>query len=133
MLAGYLKSEAAELLPRLYSGWARVLETAKAAIDRLLDRAYGMLGLVMSIAEPDRLARHKDARARDHVAELLMRKKRYAVVGIRNRFEDRSLSLSPAQRQHSLQTLALLTGRKFHREPGDRMTSATRWLAKHIR
>lgn len=132
-LATYLKEEALETAPRWYSWLARGIETLETVGDRLLDWAYGVnRGVVVSIAEPDRLARQKDVSPRDNVAEFLMRKKRYAAVGVRNRL--RQPGLSPAQRRHTLQTLALLTGRQFHREPADRRNaSAEAWLDRHLR
>jgi phospholipase C len=128
LLATYLTEEALETAPRLYSWAARAIEAIVAVGRYLLDRVYDVnRGVVVSIAEPDRLARRKDAQSRDNVAEFLMRQKRYAVVGIRNRL--RQAGLSPAQRQHTLQTLALLTGRKFHREPDNvKFKNAEVWL-----
>ncbi|GEM_PF-1651837 len=133
LLAAYLKEEALEEAPRWYSWLARAIEAAKAASDWMLDRVYDVnRGVVVSIAAPDRLARKKDVRPRDQVAEFLMRKKRYAVVGLRNRL--RQPGLSPAQRRHALQTLALLTGRPFHREPeAERIGNAETWLERHLR
>lgn len=127
LLSSYLKTEALEDVPIFYSWLARTLEAMKACGQRLIDWTYGVQsGVVISIAEPDRLARTKDARPRDEVAEFIMRKKRYAVVGIRNRLGG---ALSPAQLQHSLQTLSLVTGRKFHRQD---VGNAREWLGKHI-
>jgi len=133
LLATYLKDEALEAAPRWYSWLARTIEAIKVAGDYLLDGLYGVnRGLFVSIAEPDRLARKKDVKPRDDVAEFLMRKKRYAVVGLQTRL--RQPNLSPAQRQHALQTLALVTGRKFHREPAaDRDKNAAAWLNRHLR
>lgn len=42
--------------------------------------------------------------------------------------------LTPAQRQHSLQTLALISGPKFDREhKKDRVKNAIEWLGRHLR
>jgi phospholipase C len=133
LLATYLKEEALEATPRWYSWLARTIEAIKAAGDYVLDGLYGInRGLFVSIAEPDRLARKKDVKPRDNVVEFLMRKKRYAVVGLQTRL--RQSYLSAAQRQHALQTLALVTGRKFHREPAeDRDKNAAAWLNRHLR
>lgn len=131
LLATYLKEEALEKVPRLSSWLARFLEVAKAKVDYYLDPAYDVnRNVVVSIAEPDKVARKKDVRPRDAVAEFLMRKKRYAVVGIQRRLLQEDLS--PAQRQHSLQTLALITGRKFHREENG-LGNAKDWLNKNLR
>lgn len=133
LLTTYLKEEALEAAPRWYSWLARTIEAIKSAGDYLLDGLYRVnRGIVVSIAEPDRLARRKDVRPRDDVAEFLMRQKRYAVVGIRKRLQQ--TDLSPAQRHHTLQTLALVTGRKFHREPAaERDKNATAWLDRNLR
>lgn len=133
LLAAYLKEEALETAPRWYSWLARMIEAVKTTADYLLDGLYRInRGVVVSIAAPDRLARKKDVRPRDQVAEFLMHKKRYAVDGIRKRL--RQTGLSPAQREHTLQTLALVTGRKFHREPAaERYRNATAWLDRHLR
>ena len=84
----------------------------------------------VSIAEPDRLARRKDAVARDNVARSIMRKKRYAVVGLDRRM--RNGSLSQAQREHALHTLALISGRKLRLEDHDRFADADRWLQRYV-
>jgi phospholipase C len=131
-LAEFLKAEAIEEAPRGWSAIARCLEAIKAACERVLVRAYGEPAAIkVSIAEPDRLARRRDAEARDNVASFLMRKKRYAVVGLDRRLRD--ASLPDPQREHSLHTLALISGRKFHREDRDRFVNADRWLARHVR
>ncbi|MGH6991461.1 MAG: hypothetical protein ACREE3_16300, partial [Stellaceae bacterium] len=132
-LTTYLEEEGFNEAMRGYSWLARGIESFKTLAARLLDHAYGInRGLFVSITEPDRLARKKDVRPRDTVAEFLMRKKRYAVVGLQTRL--RQSDLSVAQRQHSLQTLALVTGRKFHREPAaDRDKNAVAWLDHHLR
>lgn len=132
-LTTYLEEEGFKEALRWYSCLARGFETIKAWVNWVLDRAYDINhGVVVSIAAPDRLARPKDVGPRDSVVEFLMRKKRYAVVGIRNRL--RQTNLSPAQREHTLQTLALVTGRKFHRESAtEKDQNATRWLDRHLR
>lgn len=133
MLTTYLEEEGFKEALRWYSCVARGIELIKTWANRVLERAYDVnRGVVVSIAAPDRLARRKDVGPRDHVAEFLMRKKRYAIVGIRNRL--RQTGLTPAQRQHTLHTLALLTGRKFHREPAaERYQNAIGWLDRHLR
>jgi hypothetical protein len=60
-----------------------------------------------------------------------MRKKRYAVLGLRSRLQDPTLT--GEQRAHSVQTLALITGRKFHREAiATALPRAQTWLNKHL-
>lgn len=131
-LADYLKAEAFENAPKGWATLARILEGIKTACDRLLSRAYGEpAGVKSSIAAPDRLTLPDDARRRDNVSRFLMRKKRYAAIGLDTRLRDRSLS--HAQREHALHTLALISGRKFHLDEGDKFENADKWLRRHVR
>jgi Phosphoesterase family len=132
ILAAYLKAEAAEQIPRVWSLAARCIECSKAAVERALEYTYGEpSGTRASIAEPDKLTRNRDANARDNVARFIMRKKRYAAMGFQRRLADRTLSSE--QRQASLRTLALITGRKFHREDlADQAAPAQDWLQEHL-
>jgi hypothetical protein len=130
-LAEFLNAEAFEKAPRGWATVARGLEAIRAACEWLLVRAYGEPAAVISISEPDKLARRKEADARDTVASFLMRKKRYAVVGLDERMRD--ASLSEPRREHALHTLALISGRNFHREDRNRFANADRWLERHVR
>ena len=130
-LAAYLKAEALEQTPRFWSAAARCLEAVVAGAQRLLRFIYGEPLVRSSIAEPDRLASQKDAAARDNVARFIMRKKAYALIGLQRRLRDPSLP--PPQREHALNTLALITGRKFHREPAAaKFAHADRWLRREL-
>jgi len=130
VLTAYLKAEAAEQVPRIWAIVARCIECAKGMAERVLAYAYDETSsLRASIAEPDRLTTDENATARDNVARFIMRKKRYAIVGLHTWLADPTLA--PRQRQQSLHTLALISGRKFHREgpePGD----AQRWLSARL-
>jgi phospholipase C len=131
-LTTYLKAEAAEQVPRGWSIAARGIECAKALVERTLEYIYGEPpGMRASIAEPDKLARNTDAQARDNVARFIMRKKRYAAIGIQRRLADPALN--PEQRQASLHALALISGRKFHRDGAESAgTQAEEWLRLHL-
>jgi phospholipase C len=131
-LTAYLKAEGAEQMPRLWAILARGIECAKGLAERILAYSYDEASLLRaSIAEPDRLTNDEDATARDNVARFIMRKKRYAVVGLQTRLADPTLT--PEQRLHSLHTLALITGRKFHRgDPEVVLSQAREWLRQHV-
>jgi hypothetical protein len=130
-LAAYLKEEAFEQAPRGYATLARCLEAVKTACQWMLERAYDEpVGVRVSIAEPDKLSRRQAATPRDNVARFLMRKKRYAVTGLQRRLRD--VTVSPQQHEHAVQTLALITGRKFHLADKDRVGTAVRWLQDRI-
>lgn len=130
-LAAYLKEEAFEKAPRGWATLARFIEALKVAADWLLERAYDEpIGVKVSIAQPDKLARKKDAIPKDLVARFLMRKKRYAIAGLETRLNDASIPES--QREHSVQTLALISGQKFHLERREKVEHAKRWLQQHL-
>jgi hypothetical protein len=132
ILSQFLEAEAADTAPRIWSVIARCAEAARTVLDRLLEFAYGEpTAMRASIAEPDRIGARKDAITRDNVARFIMRKKRYAALGLRQRLADKTLSAG--QREHSLHTLALITGRKFHRESTDtKFVHATAWMQRHL-
>jgi phospholipase C len=75
-----------------------------------------------SFGEPDKI--HTDtASPRDDVAWFLMKRKGQALYAI-----DREMKLAGARRDHAIRTLAMITGRPFHRqEPAH----AEQWLATH--
>lgn len=130
-LATYLKEEAFEKAPRGWATLARGIEALKAMCEWVLERAYQEpVGVKVSIAQPDKLAHGKDATPRDQVARFLMRKKRYAAVGLEARMND--ATISSTQREHSLQTLALISGRKFHLEDGEKFDHADQWFKRHL-
>lgn len=131
-LTNHLKGEAFDGMPKIISVCARCAETLKGGLDRLLGLLYGEpSGARASIAEPDRLASTSIAAARDTVARFLMRKKRYAAIGLRTRLAD--TTLSSEQREHALQTLALITGRQFHHEPAaTNFAHAREWMDRHL-
>jgi hypothetical protein len=131
-LSEYLKEEVIEQAPHIWSFVARVLEASKTALEYLSHIAYGEpANLHISIAEPDKLARSKDVKVRDRVANFIMHKKRYAVMGLQDRLSD--TSLSETQSAHAIQTLSLLSKRKFSKEDdGSRSESAKRWIADRL-
>lgn len=131
-LCSYLKHEIDEKIPRGAALSARFLEMIKSLAERFLGRAYEEpAGLPVSIAEPDKLAGRKDVTARDTVARFLMRKKKYAAIGLRRRLADSTLS--PAQRDHAIHTLSLISGRDFHRQsPETQAQMAQAWLDQQL-
>jgi hypothetical protein len=130
-LTEYLKEEAFEKTPRGWALMARCLEAVKSVCESLLERAYDEpKNVKVSVAAPDKLATQKDATPKDRVARFVMRKKRYAAVGLEARLDQ--AGLSDAQRRHSVQTLDLISGRKFHRAAGDREAHAKQWLREQL-
>jgi phospholipase C len=129
-LGDYLKMDAFEKVPRIASVLARVAEAARAVAQSALERALQEPpGFKVSLAEPDKLALPRDVSTKDSVATFIMRAKRYAAAGLRNRLNDESLP--PEQQQHSLQTLSLISGRNFHLEdPEQKVANAKTWLDK---
>jgi phospholipase C len=124
-LSHWLIIEADEKIPRLASWLARLAE----GIRRMAERRFGAGDFSVSIAQPDKLSLPLQTVATDNVARFMMRMKRYAAVGLHNRLQDRGLPED--QKLHSLQTLATITGRSFHKEdPERRVSSARAWLAK---
>jgi hypothetical protein len=59
-----------------------------------------------------------------------MRKKRYAVAGLERRLRD--TAVSPRQHEHAVQTLALITDRKFYLDDQDKVGNALRWMQKRV-
>ena len=128
-LGGYLKTEFVESAPRWYAWLARLLEAIRAALDRLFDWACGARpDIRVSVAEPDRLAHHRDAGPSDNFGRFLMMRKRQAVKHLAAMIRDDSLPED--QRQHALRTLGLVTGRGYHRE-ADGLEHAKGWLERH--
>jgi hypothetical protein len=128
-LANWLEVEAVENAPKMASMWARVAEGMKTFANKILDNAFDVSKkFSVSLAEPDKLSLPDRTTATDKVAEFLMRQKRYAAAGIQNRLE--TAGLPAHQQQHSLQTLALITGRNFHREGEGGLDNAKAWVSK---
>ena len=126
-LAQHLEEEAFEKIPSAYAAGARVVEAIKGLAERWLAGLYQESSVLkVSIAEPDKLALSKDATPRDQVAQFFMRSKKYAVMGLADRLRDATLPIE--QRLHSVQTLSIVTGRKFNAEADERLTRADTWL-----
>lgn len=127
-LANYLEDEALRHVPSSYALAARIAEAIRAAAQFVLERALQELpGVKASIAEPDKLAGPRDRRAKDSVARFIMRTKGYAAARMATRLDYRTLPAD--QREHALQTLALISGRNFHRPDETKLAAAQQWLA----
>jgi len=126
----WLETEAIEKAPRVASIAARLAMALKSSADHLLSWALDQpASLPVSIAAPDMLVLPRQAKPADRVAFFLMRMKQYGALGIQNRLLDPKLP--PDQQEHSLQTLALITGRNFHQENNEEKTeTAVAWLKK---
>lgn len=128
-LTRYLKDEAVEELPKLYAGLSRVLASLESWLHGIVERLSRIPGTIrVSFAEPDRLAHHIDASPKDGFARYLMQSKRKAVGHVARQL--RSREATHEQRRHAQQTLALLTGRQYHREQ-DGQEHAESWLRRH--
>jgi phospholipase C len=124
----YLKLTAVTGIPRIYAGAARAIEWFKHLLERPIDWLCGHRGnLTVSITKPDRISR-KTVTVREDYAHFLMRQKRRALAVLGERL--RNANLSGAERDHAVHTLALITGRRFHREANNREVAGA-WLKRH--
>ncbi len=129
-LAGYLEGEAFRNVPIYMAALARIAEALKSGFQTVLEWALGEpTGFPVSLAEPDKLSDQETVQAKDAAAKFIMRAKRYAALGLEDWI--RAPNLSPDQRRQSLQTLALISGRNFHKEDGEGLANAQAWLAKN--
>lgn len=127
-LGRYLVAEGAGLAPRAYSGGARFLEWLKTKMEHLfVPQAHQHARVSAALVEPDRLAHHIDAGPKDNVARFLIRRKQQAVAVLADNIRD---DTNQTQRDHALRTLAMISGRKYHREP-DGLDHARAWLDRH--
>jgi phospholipase C len=123
-LAQWLKIEADEKLPRVATWLARLAESIRREVEK---RFLGTADFSVSLARPDKLSQPLQAQASDDVVNFMIRMKKYAAIGLHNRLLDESLPAD--QKQHSLQTLATMTGRHFNKEkPNQRVANAKAWL-----
>lgn len=128
-LTGYVEDEALTEVPRIYAGISRFLEFLKTECNWIL--RYGkdpIADIHISIAEPDKLAHHKDLKPRNKLTSYLILKKRLAVPRLGKILRDNSIS--DIERTHALHTLSLITSRKFHLEPNG-LQNARSWLGRH--
>jgi len=121
-LAQWLKIEADEKLPRVATWLARFAETIRTELEK---RFLGTADFSVSLARPDKLSLPLQTKATDNVVDFMMRMKKYAAIGLHNRLLNRQLP--DDQKQHSVQTLATMTGRHFNREDP---AEAKAWLVK---
>lgn len=128
-LTRYLKDCFVDEAPRGYAIFSRIAVAIKATLDRVLDRLSDTpRSIHVSIAEPDRLAHHNDASPKNQFALYLMRSKRKAAKALGPIIRDPAAT--DDQRNHATRTVALLTGRAYHREP-DGQKSAEAWIRRH--
>lgn len=128
-LAQWLEIEAVEKAPRIAVLLAKMAEAAKAFAERYILGPDG--GFSVSVAQPDKLSLPLQTSATDSIASFMMRMKRYAAMGLRTRLE--AADLAADQQQHSLQTLALISGRNFHLEDdAEKLDNAKAWLSKGV-
>lgn len=128
-LTGYLKDEALRDVPKVYAWISRALECAQTKINWLLRCGKDPIADIhISMAEPDKLAHHKDIKPRNELTSYLILKKRLAISRLGKMLLDSSIS--KAQRDHALRTLSLITSRKYHLEPNG-LQSAKSWLSRH--
>jgi phospholipase C len=126
-LAQWIEIEAVEGAPKIAVFFARLAEKIKTYAETSI---FGSTGsFQVSVAQPDKLSLPLQTVATDSVAAFIMRMKRYAAMGLQTRLNDPSLP--PEQQDHSVQTLALITDRKFHLEnAGQGLETAKAWLSK---
>ena len=121
--AMFLKALSVTVIPRVLAPLARAIESLWR---RLTSLVLGTGRLTVSITQPDRLAR-QTIKTRDDFAHYLRRTKLRAPRALAARLaRDRG----DVQREHDIHTLALITRRRFHREP-DRRAVVNNWLRMH--
>jgi hypothetical protein len=124
----YVRIDVVEALPKWYSWIARLIEAFKRACNGVLRPLYREPSdISASMTQPDRLSREQTP-LRDDFAEFLRHQKLQAVSALALRIRDRSLS--PEVREHAVQSLAGITGRRFLHEP-DMINHANKWLMQH--
>lgn len=117
--------------PRACSWLARRFEELKISLEGWFRHVLHLPGKVQaSLAEPDKLAHHQDARLKNIVARFFMSRKRQAVPRLAARIRD--AALPEERRQHALRTLAIITRRNYHRE-AEGLANATARLTRHGR
>ncbi len=126
-LTHYLEIPVVENLPLFYTACARFLEDAKCFIQRALSWFYKESPPVTVEVPPDKLARDKQP-LREQFAKFLGHQKRRALPALARMLRDPKASSD--RRNNALQTLAIITGRKFHREQNG-VANADQWLKKH--
>ena len=128
-LTGYIKDEVLTDVPKLYASICRFMEWTQSKSNSLLRGGNSPIAAVdVSIAEPDKLAHHKDLKPRNELTTYLILKKRLAVSKLAKILQDESIT--ETQRAHALHTLSLIASRKYHRET-DGMQHAKSWLDRH--
>lgn len=129
LLSTFLKDEAVTDLPRAYAAMARTFEWLRSIAETACNWSVGGSSKVsMTIAEPDKLAHHRDAVPRDNVAHFLMRRKRQAVAELDRVMGDQASTGN--QKKQALRTLGLISGRAYHREAAG-AEQAMAWLKRH--
>ena len=126
-LTHYLKVVVVENLPLFYTACARLLEGTKGLIQRWLSWFYKESPAIVVAVQPDKLARDKQP-LREQFAKFLGHQKPRALPALARILRDPKVSND--QRHHALRTLAVITGRKFHREQNG-LVNADQWLKKY--
>lgn len=125
-LAQWLKIESDEKLPKVATWLSRLAESIRKEVDK---RFLGTKDFSVSLARPDKLSLPLQTEATDDVVNFMMRMKKYAAIGLHNHLLDERLPQD--QKAHSLETLATMTGRQFHKEdPAVRVKNAKAWLVR---
>lgn len=115
-----------EAAPRWYTNIARWFEILKSDFSIYNPARTARYEFNVSIAEPDKLGT-TDVSVKNDVAKALMKKKKLAVSILALHIRDDKLPL--ARRQHAVQTLELISKRRFHSEM--KVDEAQRLLALH--
>ncbi len=124
MQAGmFLKALSVSVIPRVLAPLVRAIESSWRLLTALVP---GGERLTVSITQPDKLAR-QTIKTREDFARYLRRTKMKAPKAISARLAQ---ARTPAQYEHDVHTLALITRRRFHRERDSR-EAANNWLRRH--
>lgn len=125
-LRDFLVMTADEEAPRIYAMLARCYERMKSWLCSPHQTEADGHNFRVSIAEPDKLGT-ADVSVKDDIARTLMRKKAKAVAVLAKHIGDETLSES--RRRHAVQTLELISGRRFHKD--GKLGEAKALLARH--
>ncbi len=110
-LKDYVVEEMSETAPGVYSRVSRWFEAVKSFVWRSAPTPANPMALDASIAEPDKVG-GANVPVKNDIARSLMTKKEQAIAIVAGHMRD--ATLSEPRRRHAVQTLELISGRRFH-------------------
>jgi hypothetical protein len=126
-MIAYLKIEADEELPRVFTELARGIEVLRGCIDWFLALIYGeRKAMRVSPSQPDHISGKQGQQGVLHekVTRFFIHQKKTALPALAAKIRDQTVSTP--ERNQAVRALASLTGRKFHRTEED--STATKFV-----